>query len=179
MLEFVLTDVSPEIVLAAAASEDDVGIYLRSHHLVEQAAEKAADALYEKYDALRHDTLNRHLNALTARGADGPLFRAARIVAKHRRDFAHTRAFVVSEPHVAEVQREIDMTDAERLYVPIKGKLVLYNELRPAHRYLVLCVALAASIELAGKEFRKLRDSTDALHVSTRLGDPDGTPSGR
>lgn len=169
-MDMIISDLPVEVLLAATASDDDVGVFLRAHHLVEQAAERAAQALYEKYDAFGHDTLSKHLNALVARGADGPVFRAARIVAKHRRDFAHTRVFLVTDQHVASVRQELKKENVESWGLPVAAGVAAWADLRPAHRYLLLCLSVAATVEQLGAKYREALNGSEAIQVSTRGG---------
>ncbi|MGA0564528.1 hypothetical protein ACO2RV_18945 [Ancylobacter sp. VNQ12] len=165
---WIKSELPADVVSSAVTSEDDVGVFLRSHHLVEQAAEKAAEKLYEQYSALGHDTLSKHLNALFARGAAGEVFQAAKVVAKHRRDFAHTRIFEITENHVAAVGNLIRLPT--QIGLPIADKTVPYDELRPARRYLVLCILIAGSIERLGNGFHKAVRSAEKVHVETGAG---------
>jgi hypothetical protein len=168
MDNIVWTDLPHDILVAALNSDDDVGVFFRPHHLIEQAAEKAAQSLYENYKVLKFDNLHNHLNALAARGAQGPVFRAARTVANHRNDFAHTRTFSVAALQVTQVRSQLEKPDVDSWGVPLRGRLVSFTDLRAAHQYLVLSLSIAGTLEILGKRYRELVEQTAPLQVHSR-----------
>lgn len=168
MDDIVWTDLPHDVLVAALNSDDDVGVFFRSHHLIEQAAEKAAQSLYENYKVLKFDSLHNHLNALAARGAQGPVFRAARTVANHRNDFAHTRTFSVTAVQVTQVRSQLEKPDVDAWSVPLRDRVVRFANLRPAHQYLVLSLSIAGTLEILGKRYRALVEQTEPLQVRSR-----------
>ena len=165
MSEVIWTGLDVQVVLDALNSEDDVGVFLRGHHLVEQAADQACRSLYENYDALGHDTLTKHLNALAARGAKGTVFEAARIIAKHRRDFAHTRRFAIDDNHVAQLENALREHRIELAPDPES-----YGKLRQGTRYLHQCLRVAASIEQIGRHYKALVSAAPIVEAEAKGG---------
>jgi hypothetical protein len=167
---FITNAIQFEVLLAAFQSDDDVGVFLRAHHIVEQAAESAARAVYENYDALGFGALASHLKALRARGCHGPVIEAATVVSKARKDFAHTRSFAVTEQNVVVMEtilRRGGQRNMALFKVPIDNKVTAYPDLKPAHRHLVMCVIIAASIEQLGQNYKKALEKRDFVRASS------------
>jgi hypothetical protein len=166
---YLLTELPVAVVLDAVASADDVGVFLRSHHLVEEIAQELCERVYQNYDALGHDTLSKHLNALKAVGNEGPVFDAARAIAKHRRDFAHTRKFEIADDHVRGVESQLLRSKGwsrEKLdragFPSADGALKPYSLLRAAQKYLMCAMIVAGSLSVLERAASRSTASTTA-----------------
>ena len=90
------------LIRSALHSDDEIGIILRGHMLVERALLQACEKFYVSYSALGHRYSSQHLKALRARGATGSLFEAVHYVNEIRNKVAHAKI----EPSLTSIQSE-------------------------------------------------------------------------
>ena len=101
-----LSNVPAEIYLEATRSEDDIGVLLRSHYLVETACESLCKILYYDYSQLRNESLSKHIRALRAFGFAAAALRMADVINKHRGGAAHVKTRIISADHVSELDSQ-------------------------------------------------------------------------
>jgi hypothetical protein len=73
---------------------------------------------------------------------------------------------LVTDAHVAQVRSQLEKPDVDAWAVPIKGQLVDFKKLRPAHQYLVLALSIAGTIDIIGVRYRELFETTQPDSVS-------------
>jgi hypothetical protein len=101
-----LSSLPADVYLEAARSEDDIGVLLRSHYLIESACRNLCEVLYPNYGALGHENLSQYLRAIRAIGFSAPVLRMADVVNKHRGPSAHVKARVITAIHVDELNAQ-------------------------------------------------------------------------
>lgn len=101
-----LSSLPVDVYLEAAKSEDDIGVLLRSHYLVESACRNLCEVLYPNYGALGHESLSQYLRAVRAIGFSAPVLRMADVVNKHRGPSAHVKSRVITAKHVDELNAQ-------------------------------------------------------------------------
>ena len=93
---------SPEKMLPAITSEDDVGAVIRLHLIVEQNLFNFLARVLPNPSALKEgrDTLSRCLEWLSALGVSDDVIGPCRQLNKIRNDFAHGKAESLTHEHV-------------------------------------------------------------------------------
>lgn len=101
-----ISSLPADVYLEATRSDDDIGVLLRSHYLVEIACENLCRVLYPDYGQLDHDSLSKHLKALRAFGFSAPVLRMADVICKQRGRTAHVKAREITASHVADLNNQ-------------------------------------------------------------------------